>query len=111
MSNNVYAHISDIQGATRAIHRVLKDDGVFVFEVHYAGKVVDDLQYDMIYNEHLYYYSVLSAMKHFERYGMTIFAIKPIPILAGSLRCSVDQHGSKHIRTLCKIGRQAGRER
>src|SRR3546814_9035296 len=93
MSNNVHAHISDIQGATRAIHRVLEDDGVFVFEVHYLGKVVDDLQYDMIYHEHPYYYSVLSAMKHFERSGMTISDIKPLPIHAGSIRRS-EEHTS-----------------
>src|SRR3546814_5648617 len=71
-----------------------------VFEVHYLGKVVDDLQYDMIYHEHLYYYSVLSAMKHFERYGMTIFDIKPIPIHAGSIRCYVCKNGSRHSRTI-----------
>src|SRR3546814_20762240 len=69
-----------------------------VFEVHYLGKVVDDLQYDMIYHEHLYYYSVLSAMKHFERYGMTIFDIKPIPIHAGSIRCYVCKNGSRQDR-------------
>src|SRR3546814_20431521 len=72
----------------------------FVFEVHYLGKVVDDLQYDMIYHEHLYYYSVLSAMKHFERYGMTIFDIKPIPLHAGSIPCYVCKHGRRNSRPL-----------
>jgi methylation protein EvaC len=96
MANNVYAHIPDIQGTTRAVSRVLSDEGVFVFEVHYLGKVVDDMQYDMIYHEHLYYYSLLSAMKHFERYGMIIFDIKPIPIHAGSMRFYVCKNGSRH---------------
>ncbi len=72
MANNVYAHIPDIQGTTRAIEIALADDGVFVFEVHYLGKVVEEMQYDMIYHEHLYYYSLLSAIKHFERYGMVV---------------------------------------
>ena len=96
MANNVYAHIPDIQGTTRAVARALSDDGVFVFEVHYLGKVVDDMQYDMIYHEHLYYYSLLSAMKHFERYGMMVFDIKPIPIHAGSMRFYVCKNGSRH---------------
>jgi SAM-dependent methyltransferase len=48
MANNVYAHIPDIQGITRAVEAVLADDGVFAFEVHYLGKVVDEMQYDLI---------------------------------------------------------------
>ncbi|MGE0676305.1 methyltransferase domain-containing protein [Pseudolabrys sp.] len=96
MANNVYAHISNIQGTTRAVHKVLKDEGVFVFEVHYLGNVIEGMQYDMIYHEHLYYYSMLSAVAHFRRYGMTIFDVKSIPIHAGSMRFYVCKDGSSH---------------
>ena len=96
MANNVYAHILDIQGTTRAVQLALNDDGVFVFEVHYLGKVIAEMQYDMIYHEHLYYYSLLSAMKHFERYDMMVFDIKPVPIHAGSMRFYVCKNGSRH---------------
>lgn len=96
VANNVYAHIPDIQGITRAIRDVLSDDGVFIFEVHYLGKVINEFQYDMIYHEHLYYYSLLSAMKHFERYGMMVFDVKPVSIHAGSMRFYVCKKGSKH---------------
>lgn len=96
VANNVYAHIPDIQGITRAIRDVLNDEGIFVFEVHYLGKVINNFQYDMIYHEHLYYYSLLSAMKHFERYGMIVFDVKPVPIHAGSMRFYVCKKGSKH---------------
>lgn len=96
MANNVYAHIPDIQGITRAVRDVLKDDGVFVFEVHYLGKVVNEMQYDMVYHEHLYYYSLLSAMKHFDRYGMMVFDVKAVPIHAGSMRFYVCKKGSRH---------------
>lgn len=96
MSNNVYAHIPDIQGTTRAIADVLNDEGVFVFEVHYLGKVIKEMQYDMIYHEHLYYYSLVSAVKHFARYEMVIFDVKPVPIHAGSMRFYVAKKNSRH---------------
>lgn len=96
MANNVYAHIPDIQGTTRAVELALADDGVFVFEVHYLGKVVEEMQYDMIYHEHLYYYSLLSAIKHFDRYGMVVFDIKAVPIHAGSMRFYVCKRGSRY---------------
>lgn len=96
MANNVYAHIQDIQGTTRAVRRALSDDGVFVFEVHYLGKVIEDMQYDMVYHEHLYYYSLLSAQNHFRRHGMTVFDVEPISIHAGSMRFYVCKDGSRH---------------
>jgi len=96
LANNVYAHIPDIQSATQAVSRVLKKDGVFIFEVHYLGRVIDEMQYDMIYHEHLYYYSLLSAISHFARYGMVVFDVKPVPIHAGSLRFYVCKSGSRH---------------
>jgi methylation protein EvaC len=100
MANNVYAHIRDIQGTTRAVAEALHPDGVFAFEVHYLGKVIDELQYDMIYHEHLYYYSLLSVMKHLARYDMMVFDIKPIPIHAGSIRFYACKNGSKHSGTV-----------
>jgi methylation protein EvaC len=96
MANNVYAHIPDIQGTTRAVSEALHDDGVFIFEVHYLGKLINEMQYDMVYHEHLYYYSLLSAIEHFKCYGMVVFDIKPTSIHAGSMRFYVCKQGSRH---------------
>ncbi len=96
MANNVYAHIPDIQGTTRAVAAALHADGVFAFEVHYLGRVIDELQYDMIYHEHLYYYSLLSVMNHLARHDLMVFDIKPIPIHAGSIRFYACKKGSRH---------------
>lgn len=100
LANNVFAHISDINGVTRAVEKILKDDGVFVFEVHYLGKIIQDLQYDMIYHEHLYYYSLLALENHFARHGMTVFDIKPIPIHGGSMRYYVCKKNSFHAKDI-----------
>lgn len=110
MANNVYAHIPDIQGITRAIRAVLADDGVFVFEVHYLGKVINEMQYDMIYHEHLYYYSLLSAIEHFKRYDMVVFDLKMVPIHAGSIRFYVCKATSRHASTISDAVRTLERE-
>lgn len=95
VANNVYAHIPDIQGATRAVDNVLGDEGVFVFEAHYLAKIIKELQYDMIYHEHLYYYSLLALMNHFDRHDMVVFDVKPIAMHAGSMRYYVCKKRSK----------------
>lgn len=92
--NNVFAHISDINGVTEAIYNLLTDEGVFVFEVHYLGKIIEGLQYDFIYHEHIYYYSLIALENHLARHDMVIFDLKPIPIHGGSIRYFATKKGS-----------------
>jgi methylation protein EvaC len=100
VANNVYAHIPDIVGVTEGVRDLLKDDGVFIFEVHYLGKITQGMQYDMIYHEHLYYYSLLALINHFKRCGMTVFDVKPVQIHTGSMRYFVCRESSVHARTI-----------
>jgi len=94
LANNVFAHIPDIQGTTLAIKSLLDDDGAFIFEVHYLGKVINEFQYDMIYHEHIYYYSLISLINHFKRYDLEIFDVDEVDIHAGSVRYHVCKKGS-----------------
>jgi methylation protein EvaC len=86
VANNVFAHIPDINDVTAGIADLLDTDGVFVFEAHYLGSVVNGLQYDMIYHEHLYYYSLISLENHLSRHGLKVFDLKAIGIHGGSMR-------------------------
>ena len=99
VANNVYAHIPDICGVTQSVRDVLGEDGVFIFEVHYLGKIIHGMQYDMIYHEHLYYYSLIALLNHFKRFEMTIFDVKPVAIHAGSMRYYVCKKGSRRAVT------------
>lgn len=95
-ANNVFAHISDINNTTEAVSNILKKDGVFVFEVHYLGKIIEELQYDFIYHEHIYYYSLIALENLLARHGMLIFDIEPITIHGGSIRYYATKKGSVH---------------
>tara|TARA_B100000212_G_scaffold119733_1_gene89534 strand:+ start:23696 stop:25006 length:1311 start_codon:yes stop_codon:yes gene_type:complete len=92
-ANNVFAHINNMHDVTNAIKLLLKDDGIFIFEVHYIGSLIDEVQYDMIYHEHIYYYSLITLQKFFEKFDLEIFDIKPIPIHGGSMRYYVRNKG------------------
>ncbi|HEV7454989.1 MAG TPA: class I SAM-dependent methyltransferase [Candidatus Saccharimonadales bacterium] len=100
MANNVFAHITDINGTTEGVREALKDDGVFIFEVHYLGKIIEGLQYDFIYHEHTYYYSLLALENHLSRHGMVIFDIKPISIHGGSIRFYAAKKGSRYAKNI-----------
>lgn len=96
VANNVFAHIPEINDITSGIEKLLSPDGIFMFEVHYLGKVINGFQYDMVYHEHLYYYSLIALINHFQRYGMLVFDVKAIPIHSGSMRYYVCKKGSKY---------------
>ncbi len=98
MANNVFAHITDINSTTAGVHNLLKDDGVFIFEVHYLGNIIQGMQYDFIYHEHTYYYSLLALENHLARHNMAIFDIKPVPIHGGSIRYYAAKKGSRHLK-------------
>lgn len=100
MANNVFAHITDINGTTEAVEKILNDDGVFVFEVHYLGKIIEELQYDFIYHEHIYYYSLIALENLLSKHGMVVFDIKPISIHGGSIRYYATKKTSKYVKNI-----------
>src|SRR6185436_2630991 len=78
-ATNVFAHIEDVHEIVDCILELLADDGIFISESHYLLPLIETLQYDTIYHEHLRYYSV-TALKHlFEMHGMEIIHTKRIP--------------------------------
>lgn len=89
LANNSFAHITDIKSIVKGISHVLKSNGHFVFEVHYLKSLVDENQWDNIYHEHIYYYSISALNNFFTKYGMTIVDYEEIPIHAGSIRVTV----------------------
>ena len=89
LANNSFAHITDIKSIVKGINHILKPDGHFVFEVHYLNNLVDGNQWDNIYHEHIYYYSISTLNNFFTKYGMTVVDFEEIPIHAGSVRVTV----------------------
>ena len=86
-ANNVLAHIDNMDEVFVGIQRLLKSEGILVFEVHYLVDLIEKLQYDFFYpGEHLSYYSLTSFIPFLDKYDMRIFDVKRIPIHAGSIR-------------------------
>ena len=83
---NVFAHIEDIHGVVRGIKNLLDSDGIFISENHYLGSLIDTLQYDTIYHEHLRHYSLKSLSALFAMHDLEIFHAEKIPTHGGSIR-------------------------
>lgn len=87
------AHIEDMHDVAKGIKLLLKKDGFLVMEVHYLPKLIKGMQYDMIYHEHQFYYTLISLINFFKMYKMEIFDIKRFKIRGGSIMFFVQHAG------------------
>lgn len=92
-ANNVLAHVADLNGFVAGIQRLLKPNGIAVIEVPYVKDLIDQVEFDTIYHEHLCYFSLTAFDRLFQRHALQIVDIERVPIHGGSLRVSVGQTG------------------
>lgn len=92
---NVFAHIENVHEVVECVLALLADDGVFISESHYWLSLVETLQYDTIYHEHLRYYSLGSLRYLLEQHGLEIFHAKRIPTHGGSIRVYAARRGRR----------------
>lgn len=86
---NVFAHVNDLDGLLQAVDLLLEEKGIFVIEVPYLVNLIDMLEYDTIYHEHLSYFSLKPLIFLFKRFGMEVFDVERIGIHGGSIRVFV----------------------
>ncbi len=97
---NVVAHIPDLNGTMEGVATLLADEGVFQVEAPYLLELLDRAEFDTVYHEHFFYFS-LRALEHvMERHGLRIFDVEFFPdVHGGSIRASVCRTGAAHERT------------
>ncbi len=108
-ANNVVAHVADLHGVVEGLRILLKPDGVAVIENHYVKDLIDGVEFDSIYHEHLCYYSVTSFQNLFAQHGLTLVDVERLWVHGGSLRvffqrsdgpCSLEKEGRSRVEAL-----------
>lgn len=101
-ATNVFAHMEDVNSILASIKDLLTDDGVFVSESHYLLPLIETLQYDTIYHEHLRYYSLKSLTYLLNKHGLEVIHAKTIPTHGGSIRVYAALPGAYPIHSSVK---------
>jgi SAM-dependent methyltransferase len=105
------AHIDDMHDVIKGIKLLLRDDGILIFEEHYLGNVVDELQYDMMYHEHPSYYSLHSLKEFLEIFDMHVFNVKPLKLRAGLMRYYIQNRDSGKRKITKNVERLLAKEK
>ena len=83
-ARNVIPHVKEIHSVIGGINTLINEGGVGIIEVHNAGLILEELHYDYIYHEHLFYYTLKTISGLIERYGLHVFDVMLSPISGGS---------------------------
>lgn len=95
IGNNVLAHVPDINGFLQAVSLSLRPWGVAVFEFPYLKELLERIEFDTIYHEHVFYLSLSALHILAERAGIHIFDVMTYQLHGGSLRVFL-QKGTTH---------------
>ena len=93
--SNVFAHNAQPGAILEAAAAVLAPDGVLCLEVMYAGDLLEQLQWDTLYHEHLTFYSLGTLTALLQRFGFEPIHAERIPMHGGSLRLSAARVGAR----------------
>jgi hypothetical protein len=96
-ATNVFAHIEGIHEIVDSVLAMLDDDGVFITESHYLMSLIETLQYDTIYHEHLRHYSLESVAYLLNMHGLEVIHAKRIPTHGGSIRVYAARKGTRQV--------------
>jgi len=94
---NVFAHIDDKESLMKSLDILLEKKGLFILEVPYFVDLIENLEYDTIYLEHLEYISIKPIVRFFKKYNMDVFDVEKYSIHGKSIRVFVCREGEMSI--------------
>ena len=97
LGNNVFAHVPDPNGFLAGCATLLKPGGHIVLEFPYVCDLVEDVEFDTIYHEHIFYFSLTSLQPLFARHDLEITGVERLPIHGGSLRLYAGRCGVRPV--------------
>ncbi len=97
ISANVMCHIPYVHSIFEGIEKLLKDDGIFVFEDPYAGDIIQKASFDQIYDEHTFLFSVLSVSYLANMHNLEVINVEYQITHGGSMRYTLAHKGKKEV--------------
>lgn len=86
VGNNVLAHVPRIPAFLQAVHRCLIRGGTAVFEFPYLLDLLRHREFDTIYHEHVFYYSLSAIDRLVRRANLHLVDVEHTAVHGGSLR-------------------------
>lgn len=96
IGNNVLAQVPNLDSFLDGVAMLLKADGVATFEFPHLLRLIQENQFDTIYHEHFWYFSLLAIHRLLAAHRLRAFDVEQIATHGGSLRLFVCQADARH---------------
>ncbi|MCK4732682.1 MAG: methyltransferase domain-containing protein, partial [Methanophagales archaeon] len=102
-ATNVFAHVDNLESILRGVHHLLSNEGVFIIEAPYLLNLLNNMEFDTIYHEHLSYFAVHPLVYLFRKFDMEVVDVKQIPVHGGSIRVFVQRSSKQQSQNVTKM--------
>lgn len=89
VANNVLPHVPDINDFVAGLRILLPETGRVTLELPHLLHLIEGIQFDTIYHEHLSYFSLATLQTVFRAHALRVFDADELPTHGGSLRLHV----------------------
>ena len=89
VANNVLPHVPDINDFVGGLRILLPETGRATLERPHLLHLIEGIQFDTIYHEHLSYFSLATLERVFRAHDLRVFDLDELPTHGGSLRLHV----------------------
>ena len=93
-ASGVFFHLEELHSVIDGIKYSLREDGALIIQFMYAGTMIEKLNFDTIYHEHLCYYTLHSLNNLLAPYDLKIFDAYYSEIHSGSIVAKITHTGS-----------------
>jgi SAM-dependent methyltransferase len=100
VANNVAAHVDMLNDFIEGFAILLKEDGIARLEFAYLRDLIENCEFDTIYHEHLFYYSLTAFEPLLSRHRLYLNDAERLSIHGGSLRITVSKQPGKSDRLI-----------
>lgn len=110
-ATNVVAHIHDLHDFLEGAKSLLSDDGLLIVEFPYLVDLIDKVEFDTIYQEHLSYFSVNPLDRLLKKHGVSLADVKRLPVHGGSIRVYISKlpkPSSNDVKKLLNLEKKKG---
>ena len=96
VGTNVLAHVDEAADFLRGAASLLAPGGLVIVEVPYLAEMIDRLEFDTIYHEHLSYFSVTALLRLCEAAGLRVRRVDRVSVHGGSIRVYAAREDEHH---------------
>jgi 2-polyprenyl-3-methyl-5-hydroxy-6-metoxy-1,4-benzoquinol methylase len=97
VANNVLAHVPETNDFVAGLATVLAPEGILTIEFPELATMLVGAQFDQIYHEHVFYFSLTSCEALLRRNGLRVIDVSHLPTHGGSLRIVACHQAASHI--------------